>query len=73
MIVADFLDQIGFRALGFRHLSTVERTAMDLALKVQKHQVVSFCIAFLCSPCLVQISAVNKTFHFIMQNALVSE
>lgn len=57
VVLADFVDQMGFRALGFRNLATVERMGMDLALKVQKHQVVfTDCVAFLCSPCLVQTS-----------------
>lgn len=46
--VADFVDQVGFRALVFRKLATVERTGMDLALKVQKYRVVSLSVLPFC-------------------------
>lgn len=46
--VADSVHQVGFRALIFRKLSTVERTGMDLALKVQKYQVASLSVLPFC-------------------------
>lgn len=67
VVVADFLDQIGFRALGFRNLATAERTGIDLALKVQVVSLMCCLFVFsLSSTDFRQISSLNKTFHFII-------
>lgn len=58
VVVADFVDQFGFRALGFRNLATVERTGIYIYSFKSSETPSRFtdCVDFLCSPCPVQTS-----------------